>query len=47
MDRQSSSSRDARVQAAWRGDRSYLLAIATGMLGRPADAEDVLQYRRR
>jgi len=36
-------SRDARIRAAWEADRSYLLAIATGMLGRPADAEDVVQ----
>ncbi len=36
-------SRDARIQAAWEANRSYLLAIATGMLGRPADAEDVVQ----
>jgi RNA polymerase sigma-70 factor, ECF subfamily len=43
MDRPRWSSRDARVQAAWEGDRSYLLAIATGMLARPADAEDVVQ----
>lgn len=37
------SSQDARVQAAWRADRLYLLAIAAGMLGRGADAEDVVQ----
>jgi RNA polymerase sigma-70 factor, ECF subfamily len=36
-------SRDARIQAAWKANRSYLLAIATGMLGRSADAEDVVQ----
>jgi RNA polymerase sigma-70 factor, ECF subfamily len=36
-------SRDGRIRAAWQADRSYLLAIATGMLGRPADAEDVVQ----
>jgi RNA polymerase sigma-70 factor (ECF subfamily) len=35
--------RDARIQAAWAANRSYLLAIAAGMLGRPADAEDVVQ----
>ena len=29
-----SSSRDARVHAAWKGDRGYLFAIAAGMLGR-------------
>lgn len=34
---------DARIQAAWEANRSYLLATATGMLGRPADAEDVVQ----
>jgi RNA polymerase sigma-70 factor (ECF subfamily) len=38
-----SSSRDARVRAAWEADRGYLLAIAAGMLGRPAEAEDVVQ----
>ena len=38
-----SSSRDARVQAAWKADRAYLFAIAAGMLGRPAEAEDVVQ----
>ena len=38
-----SSSRDARVQAAWEADRGYLFAIAAGMLGRPAEAEDVVQ----
>ncbi len=38
-----SSSRDARVHAAWKGDRGYLFAIAAGMLGRPAEAEDVVQ----
>jgi len=37
------SSRDARVRAAWQADRGYLLAIAAGMLGRPAEAEDVVQ----
>ena len=36
-------SRDARIQAAWEANRSYLLAIVTGMLGRPADAEDVVK----
>jgi RNA polymerase sigma-70 factor, ECF subfamily len=34
---------DARVRGAWTADRSYLLAIAVGMLGRPGDAEDVVQ----
>lgn len=38
-----SLSRDARIRAAWEADRFYLLAIAAGMLGRPADAEDVVQ----
>jgi RNA polymerase sigma-70 factor, ECF subfamily len=38
-----SSSRDARVHAAWESDRGYLFAIAAGMLGRPAEAEDVVQ----
>jgi RNA polymerase sigma-70 factor (ECF subfamily) len=38
-----SSSRDTRVQAAWKADRAYLFAIAAGMLGRPAEAEDVVQ----
>ncbi len=37
------SSQDARVRAAWEADRSYLLAIAAGMLGRPAEAEEVVQ----
>ena len=37
------SSRDARIQAAWKADRAYLFAIAAGMLGRPAEAEDVVQ----
>lgn len=37
------SSRDARVRAAWQADRGYLFAIATGMLGRPGEAEDVVQ----
>ena len=37
------SSRDARVRAAWEADRGYLFAIAAGMLGRPAEAEDVVQ----
>jgi RNA polymerase sigma-70 factor (ECF subfamily) len=37
------SSRDARVRAAWKADRAYLFAIAAGMLGRPAEAEDVVQ----
>jgi RNA polymerase sigma-70 factor (ECF subfamily) len=37
------SSRDARVRAAWEADRRYLFAIAAGMLGRPAEAEDVVQ----
>jgi RNA polymerase sigma-70 factor, ECF subfamily len=34
---------DARVRAAWEADRSYLLAIAIGMVGRPAEAEEVVQ----
>jgi RNA polymerase sigma factor (sigma-70 family) len=38
-----SLSRDARVRAAWEADRGYLFAIAAGMLGRPAEAEDVVQ----
>jgi len=38
-----SSSGDARVRAAWEADRWYLLAIAVGMLGRPAEADDVVQ----
>jgi len=38
-----SSSRDAQVRAAWQTDRGYLFAIAAGMLGRPAEAEDVVQ----
>jgi RNA polymerase sigma-70 factor (ECF subfamily) len=38
-----SSSRDARVRAAWEADRWYLLAIAVGMLGRAAEADDVVQ----
>jgi RNA polymerase sigma-70 factor, ECF subfamily len=38
-----SSSGDARVRAAWEADRGYLFAIAAGMLGRPAEAEDVVQ----
>jgi RNA polymerase sigma-70 factor, ECF subfamily len=38
-----SSPQDARVDAAWVAHRPYLLALATGMLGRPADAEDVVQ----
>jgi len=38
-----SSSRDVRVRAAWRDDRGYLFAIAAGMLGRPAEVEDVVQ----
>lgn len=38
-----SSSRDARVRAAWAADRGYLLAVAAGMLGRPGEAEDVVQ----
>jgi RNA polymerase sigma-70 factor (ECF subfamily) len=37
------SSRDARVRAAWEADRRYLFAIAAGMLGCPAEAEDVVQ----
>ena len=38
-----SSSRDARIHAAWEADRGYLFAIAAGMLGRPAEAGDVVQ----
>ena len=38
-----SSSRDARVRTAWAADRGYLFAIAAGMLGRPGEAEDVVQ----
>lgn len=38
-----SSSRDARVRAAWQADRGYLFAVAAGMLGHPAEAEDVVQ----
>ena len=38
-----SSSRDARVRTAWEADRGYLFAIAAGMLGRPGEAEDVVQ----
>jgi RNA polymerase sigma-70 factor (ECF subfamily) len=38
-----SSSRDARVRAAWAADRGYLFAVAAGMLGRPGEAEDVVQ----
>jgi hypothetical protein len=38
-----SSSRDARVHAAWEADHGYLFAIAAGMLGQPAEAEDVVQ----
>ena len=34
-----SSSRDARVRAAWQADRGYLFVIAAGMLGCPAEAE--------
>ncbi|MBO0694304.1 MAG: sigma-70 family RNA polymerase sigma factor [Acidimicrobiaceae bacterium] len=34
---------DARVRHAWENDRGYLLAIASGMLGRASDAEDVVQ----
>lgn len=37
------SSHDARVQAAWAVHRPYLLAVATGMLKRHDDAEDVVQ----
>lgn len=39
----SSRDPDPRIGHAWENDRGYLLAIATGMLGRPADAEDVVQ----
>ena len=38
-----SSVREARVRAAWAADRGYLFAIAAGMLGRPGEAEDVVQ----
>jgi RNA polymerase sigma-70 factor, ECF subfamily len=38
-----SSTRDARVRAAWAADRGYLFAVAAGMLGRPGEAEDVVQ----
>jgi RNA polymerase sigma-70 factor, ECF subfamily len=38
-----SSSEGAQVRAAWQADRGYLFAIAAGMLGRPAEAEDVVQ----
>jgi RNA polymerase sigma-70 factor, ECF subfamily len=38
-----SSSGDARVRTAWEADRGYLFAIAAGMLGRPGEAEDVVQ----
>ena len=34
---------DARARDAWEADRSYLLAVAAGMLRRPADADDVVQ----
>ena len=37
------SPHDARVQAAWADHRSYLLAVAGGMLKRHEDAEDVVQ----
>jgi RNA polymerase sigma-70 factor, ECF subfamily len=37
------SSPDPRLQTAWKADRWYLLAIAGGMLGGRADAEDVVQ----
>ncbi len=36
-------SRDAQVRSAWKADRGYLLAVAAGMLGRPAEAEDIVQ----
>jgi RNA polymerase sigma-70 factor (ECF subfamily) len=39
----SSRSSETRVRAAWEADRAYLLAIATGMLRQPVDAEDVVQ----
>jgi RNA polymerase sigma-70 factor (ECF subfamily) len=42
-DMEPSSLQDARVQAAWAANHTYLLAIAAGMLGRPADAEDIVQ----
>jgi RNA polymerase sigma-70 factor, ECF subfamily len=35
--------RNARVLAAWAGDRPYLLAVASGMLKRRDGAEDVVQ----
>jgi RNA polymerase sigma-70 factor (ECF subfamily) len=38
-----SSSRDVRIQAAWEANRAYLFAIAVGMLGQPAEAEDAVQ----
>ena len=41
MDRSRPS--EAWVRAAWQAHRSYLSAIAAGMLGRPADTEDVVQ----
>ena len=41
MDRSGPS--ESWVRAAWQAHRSYLLAIAAGMLGRPSDAEDVVQ----
>src|SRR5262245_9539209 len=34
---------DPRVEDAWRTDRSYLIAIATQMLGDRVEAEDVVQ----
>jgi RNA polymerase sigma-70 factor, ECF subfamily len=37
------SPHDAKVQAAWAAHRPYLLAVATGMLKRRDDAEDVVQ----
>jgi RNA polymerase sigma-70 factor, ECF subfamily len=43
MEPASSHPVDTRIQAAWKADRSYLFAIAAGMLGQPADAEDVVQ----
>lgn len=39
----STSHPDERVRAAWAADRSYLFAVALGMLGQPADAEEVVQ----
>lgn len=43
MQRPGSASHEARFGVAWEGNRSYLLAVATGMLGRPSEAQDVVQ----